>query len=89
MTACQNYLEARKISPETAAAHRLEIDTAPTVERIMRRLGDDILVAGQPLSIYAQELLWIPFLNADGAITSWVARIFPTPTQSEISGDER
>ena len=79
MNACESYLEARKISPETIQAHRLEFDTSPTIERIIERLGDDILVAGQPLSKYAEELLWFAFLNADAAVTSWTARIFPTP----------
>ena len=79
MTACQSYLDARKISPETAAAHRLEIDTAPAAERITERLGDDIQIAEQPLSQIATELLWIPYLNADGAAVFWVTRIFPTP----------
>ena len=80
MQSSKSYLEARGIRPETAQAHRLEIDTAPTAERIIQRLGDDIqIAAGQPLSVYAKELLWFPFQNSDGAITSWSVRIFPTP----------
>ena len=49
----------------------------------MVRLGEDIQVAGQPLSRYAKELLWIPYVNSDGAITSWTARIFPTPADPQ------
>ena len=80
MQSSKSYLEARGLRPETAQAHRLEIDTAPTAERIIQRLGDDIQIApGQPLSVYAKELLWFPFQNSDGAITSWSVRIFPTP----------
>jgi hypothetical protein len=79
MNACESYLEARKILPATIESHRLEFDAAPTAGRIIERLGDDILVECRPLSNYARELLWIPYLNSDGAITSWAARIFPTP----------
>ena len=57
MTASETYLEARKILPATIAAHHLEFDSAPTAERIIERLGDDILVEGRPLSSYAQEFL--------------------------------
>ena len=79
MTTAETYLEARKILPATIAAQHLEFDSAPAAERIRERLGDDILVAGRPLSQYAKELLWVPYLNSDGAATSWTARIFPTP----------
>ncbi|MGA7881752.1 MAG: DUF3854 domain-containing protein [Terrimicrobiaceae bacterium] len=79
MTASETYLEERKILPATIAAHHLEFDSAPTAERIIERLGGDILVAGQPLSHYSAELLWFPHFNSDGAIPSWTARIFPTP----------
>ena len=73
----QSYLEERKILPATIQAHRLEVDVAPTAERIVQRLGEDILLAGQPLSQYSAELLWFPYLNADGAITSWRCGFFP------------
>jgi DNA polymerase-1 len=79
MQSSKGYLDARGILPETIQTHWLEIDGGPTEERIVARLGDDIVVAGQPLSRYAKELLWVPYRNADGAITSWTARIFPTP----------
>ena len=79
MQGCQSYLEARRIQSATIQAHHLEFDHAPSAERIIARLGEDIQVAGQPLSRYAKELLWIPYVNSDGAITSWTARIFPTP----------
>ena len=79
MNAGQSYLEARGIRSETVQAHGLEFDPAPTAERIIERLGDDILIGGQPLSQYARELLWIPHLERDGAITSWTVRVFPTP----------
>jgi hypothetical protein len=78
MNACQSYLEARGNRPETARAHRLEFDTAPAKKRAVAHLGD-IQIASQPFSTYAKELLWIPHLNSDGAVTSWTARIFPTP----------
>ncbi len=80
MTASESYLEERKTLPATIAAHHLEFDAAPTAARIVDRLGDDILVEGRPLSQYAKELLWVPYLNSDGATTSWTARIFPTPS---------
>jgi hypothetical protein len=76
---CEDYLTARGISLQTVKEYRLEFDDAPDKGRIVDRLGDDILVAGRPLSQYAEELLWIPYLNAGGAISSWSARIFPTP----------
>ena len=46
----QSYLEERKILPATIQAHRLEFDDAPTAERVVERLGEDIVLAGQPLS---------------------------------------
>ena len=76
---CEDYLNARGITPETAREYRLEFDGGPDKGRIVDRLGADVSVAGQPLSGYAEELLWIPYLNSDGAISSWSARIFPTP----------
>lgn len=79
MTAAESYLEERKILPTTIAAHHLEFEATPAAERIIERLGGDILVEKQPLSKYAKELLWVPYLNSDGVITSWTARIFPTP----------
>jgi hypothetical protein len=81
--AAEDYLKARGILPATIQAHRLEFDTAPNIERIVARLGEDILIAGQPLSLYARELLWFPHLNSDGAITSWTVRVFPTPVDSQ------
>jgi Domain of unknown function (DUF3854) len=77
---CEDYLNARGITPETAREYRLEFDVGPDKGRIVDRLGADVSVAGQPLSGYAEELLWIPYLNSDGAISSWSARIFPTPS---------
>jgi hypothetical protein len=79
MQAGQSYLEERKILPATIQAHRLEFDGGPTAARVVQRLGEDILLAGQPLSQYSSELLWFPYLNADGATTSWTVRIFPMP----------
>jgi Domain of unknown function (DUF3854) len=79
MQTSKSYLEARGILPATIEAHRLEFDAAPSAERIVERLGDDILIGGQPLSAYAKELLWFPHLNSDSAITSWTVRVFPTP----------
>ena len=83
MNHCQSYLEARGIHLETVQAHGLEFDPAPTAERIIERLGDDILIGGRPLSERAQELLWFPHHNADGAITSWTVRVFPTPADGQ------
>ena len=80
MTACQNYLDARKISPETAAAHRLEIDAAPAAKRIIERLGDDIQIAGPTaLHLSPTELLWIPYLNADGGAMFGALEFFRRP----------
>jgi hypothetical protein len=59
------------ILPATIDTHCLEFDAVPTAERIIERLGDDILVEVRTLSNYAQEVLWIPYRNSDGAATSW------------------
>ena len=80
MTASETYLEERKILPATIAAHHLECDSAPTAERIIERLGDDILVEGPTPFPICQRVVVGSYLNSDGAITSWTARIFPTPT---------
>lgn len=81
MEAALDYLGARGILTDTTKAHGLEIDINPTKEQILARLGEDIQVGRVPLSSYAMALLWIPHLNADGAVTSWTARIFPTPPE--------
>ena len=53
----------------------------------MRRLLSESLNAWAKISSWQvsrspgipSELLWFPYFNADGAIASWTARIFPTP----------
>ena len=47
MTASETYLEERKILPATIDTHRLEFDSAPTPERIIERLGGDVMVEGR------------------------------------------
>ena len=73
------YLTDRGIDLDLAFKLGVEIESPPSVARIIERLGEDILIGGKPLSQVATTLIWFPCRNSDGIIVSWIARVLPTP----------
>jgi Domain of unknown function (DUF3854) len=68
----EDYLTERGITEETIQAHGLEIDQAPTAERIKDRLK---FLPKLYKSI--SEIIWIPIKERAGKITGHIARPLP------------
>jgi Domain of unknown function (DUF3854) len=82
MSLGEDYLLARGIPLQFALDHGVQIDQAPTVGRIISKLGADLKVSenGPTLSKAAKEILWFPLYDQKGKNGDYIARVLPTPT---------
>jgi P4 family phage/plasmid primase-like protien len=74
---CERYFAERGLLQDFARANGVQWDRIPQATTIRDRLGEDLLVHGQPLSTLIQEMIWFEHRNHQGQLKSWLGRPIP------------